>query len=490
MKMNDLKPLNDITDTFDKILDVLDEYCNEDEQLELIEQIMIEVDYYIEKNVSIYSSPKFNIVFNEALENIIEELLFVNDSIDKDHYCYEQLIDTLKTKTKHIYFTIQPKRSYKTNCLLHKLSDHDKTILSQKLKKIEEINNNLPEQRTEEWYKMRYNLLSASSIWKALDSDCNINSLIYEKCKPLNTDKYNTVNVNSPFHWGQKYEPVSQLYYEYKYNATITEYGCIPHQTYEFLGASPDGINTNIKSSRYGRMLEIKNIVNREITGIPKKEYWVQTQLQMECCDLNECDFLECRFKEYEDEEEFNKDGDFQYTEQGEYKGIMIQFNKDDKPYYEYMPFNATYEEHIKWYEKTMEDNKNLTWIKNIYWRLDEVSCVLIERNRLWFENSLPKFKTVWDTIVQERVSGYEHRKPQKRGGKSKSKTVNVTKINTGVCNIFLKSDGQNQNNDIVHDDNNMCNNATSTDDNNMCKNVKSITNTETYVITIDTSNV
>ena len=50
-------------------------------------------------------------------------------------------------------------------------------------------------------------------------------------------------------------------------------------------------------------MLEIKNIVNREITGIPKKEYWVQMQMQMEVCAIyEECDFLETRFKEYENE--------------------------------------------------------------------------------------------------------------------------------------------------------------------------------------------
>ena len=44
------------------------------------------------------------------------------------------------------------------------------------------------------------------------------------------------------------------------------------------LGASPDGINTDKTSQLYGRMLEIKNIVNREINGIPKSEYWIQMQ--------------------------------------------------------------------------------------------------------------------------------------------------------------------------------------------------------------------
>ena len=51
-------------------------------------------------------------------------------------------------------------------------------------------------------------------------------------------------------------------------------------------------------------MLEIKNIVNREITGIPKNEYWIQTQIQMETCDLSFCDFVETRIKEFSNEEE------------------------------------------------------------------------------------------------------------------------------------------------------------------------------------------
>lgn len=450
MRLNELKPLKDIIDTFDKILDDVDEYCNETEQLELVEEIMIELDYYLEENIDTYVSPKFKEKINEVLENIVEEVLSSNEGIDKEHYCYEQLYEILINKTKQIYFTIRPLRSHKTNAIIRNQTEKDKLNIKTQLDKIEIINNSLPEQRTEKWYEMRYNLLSASSIWKAIDSDCNVNSIIYEKCKPLNTEKYNSVNVNTPFHWGQKYEPVSQMYYEYKYNAIIKEYGCIPHEKHKFLGASPDGINVNPESSRYGRMLEIKNIVNREITGIPKKEYWVQTQLQMECCDLDECDFLECRFNEYDDEEEFKKDGSFQYTNNGNYKGIMIQFIKDEKPHYEYMPFNITENEYNKWCERIMEENNNLTWIRNIYWKLDEISCVLIERNREWFESVVSKFQEVWKTIERERISGYEHRQPQRRGAKTKQSTkINVSKINTGVCNIMLEGNNEeNKNNE------------------------------------------
>ena len=42
-----------------------------------------------------------------------------------------------------------------------------------------------PDQRTEEWYQFRYGGLTASSIWKAIDSEANRNCLIYKKCCPL-----------------------------------------------------------------------------------------------------------------------------------------------------------------------------------------------------------------------------------------------------------------------------------------------------------------
>ena len=62
-------------------------------------------------------------------------------------------------------------------------------------------------------------------------------------------------------------------------------------------------------------MLEIKNVVSREISGIPKFEYWVQMQIQMEVCDLNECDFLETKFVEYENYEDYLNDNTDKYKE-------------------------------------------------------------------------------------------------------------------------------------------------------------------------------
>jgi len=200
------------------------------------------------------------------------------------------------------------------------------------------------------------------------------------------------------------------MIYENEYNTKIKDFGCIQHDKYKFLGASPDGINVKPDNERYGRMLEIKNPVSRTITGIPKEDYWIQMQLQMETCDLNECDFLETAFKEYETEEEFINDGSFTYSNNQELKGIMIYFIKEGKPFYEYMPIKLTKEQYDKWYDNIMEKNNQLTWIKNIYWRMEKYSCILVLRNKFWFEHAIKKIEEVWNIVEKERISGYEHR--------------------------------------------------------------------------------
>ena len=74
--------------------------------------------------------------------------------------------------------------------------------------------------------------------------------------------------------WGNLFEPVSIQIYEIVNSTTVEDFGCITHHEIDYIAASPDGINIELNSNRFGRMLEIKNIVNREITGIPKTEYW------------------------------------------------------------------------------------------------------------------------------------------------------------------------------------------------------------------------
>ena len=290
-----------------------------------------------------------------------------------------------------------------------------------------------PEQRTTEWYEFRYKHLTASNIWKTFISESTRNQLIVEKCQPLNAEKYSGVgSLDSPMHWGQKYEPLSVMLYNKLYATKVSDFGCIPHRQpdLEFLAASPDGINTDETSLRYGRMLEVKNIVNREITGNPKLEYWVQMQLQMEVCDLNECDFLETRFTEYPDINAFESDLETLH------KGIIMLFmNNGGHPKYEYAPLDLI--ENETWQEEMMEKNQHLTWIKNIYWKLDQLSCVLVLRNKMWFNYAIPHLKEIWQLIQTEKITGnYINRGPKKSNG------VRVKKMNTtgDEINIAMNS--------------------------------------------------
>ena len=299
-----------------------------------------------------------------------------------------------------------------------------------------------PEQGTSEWYIFRHKFLTASSIWKVFGTERLRDQLIYDKCSPINLEKYNYINTESPLHWGHKYEPLSLLWYENKYNTKVSDYGCIPHKTLTYLAASPDGINTDKSSLRYGRMVEVKNIVNRDITGIPKPEYWIQMQLQMEVCMLNECDFLETRFIEYENKDDFDNDGEFHCTKEGKLKGIIMYFIKNGKPFYEYAPLNLTETEFEEWELGIMNKYTNLSWIKNIYWRLDEVSCILVLRNKLWFKLVKQQFEDIWNIITNDKEHGYEHRAPNR---KEKKKPLPTTIANK----CFINTDELLKNNNL-----------------------------------------
>tara|TARA_B110001450_G_scaffold233285_1_gene236476 strand:+ start:167 stop:1579 length:1413 start_codon:yes stop_codon:yes gene_type:complete len=355
----------------------------------------------------------YNNSFIEIIIDNVAELLYINFINILDLTERDDIMDIIRI-IGNIYINILIKpRSYKDTFIKNDDYIEDINIINSKIDYLKSVPQ--PEQRTTEWYLFRHNVLTASNIWKAFDSESAYNNLICEKCKEIDVSKYSVVSTESPMHWGQKYEPISIMWYEYYYKTKISDFGCIRHKEIEYLAASPDGINTCINSKRYGRMLEIKNIVNREINGIPKKEYWIQMQMQMETCDLNECDFLETKFIEYENVEEFNLDGDFNLSKNNNHKGVIMYFIKDGMPYYEYCPFLCLKEEFVIWEKEMMKRYGNLTWMKNIYWKLDKISCILVDRNKEWFNVTKPIIKELWGTILYERENGYEHRLPKKR---------------------------------------------------------------------------
>ena len=419
----------------------------------LQESILYCIDESVRNNPLSFSDPAFHSKLENSIYEVIEytfsdNLFGNNDLFTLTEEMENHIEDAVNSSLEYYFNTIVPPRSYPTTCILHPPNVLETSKKIEYLKSIPQ-----DEQRTAGWYIFRNKLITASAAWKVFKSESCKNQLIYEKCKPLavnitgNHDDIDDienekgqgqdkgqvviektyVNTNSPLHWGQKYEKLSVMLYEKRNNTKVGEFGCIKHPKYEFLGASPDGINIDPDSPLYGRMLEIKNIVNREITGTPIEEYWIQTQLQMQVCDCDECDFLETCFKEYEDEAAFlhdsssDIDAEFYLTSAKTLKGVIAYFMKDGKPFYEYAPLYLTRIEYDKWCEEIIDKNAGITWLKNIYWYLNQYSCVLVRKNDIWFEEAIKKIENVWNIILTERETGYEHRAPKKRTPKKKT---------------------------------------------------------------------
>jgi len=403
-------------DLHQEYLSTLFEQFGDEDMLLILEDMMQHLDAYLCENPLAFSAPDFHETVRDVLHEYFEGTQAFEFSAAMDLEA-----DALCRFCEALYFRyMNPARECGSTFIR---KPPNVLIIDAKLAHIRAKPQ--PDQRTPEWYKFRHNLLTASNAWKAFESQSCMNQLIYEKCKPLLqcSQEKEYVNTASPMHWGQKYEPVSRMIYEHMYKTKVADFGCLQHDVHAFLGASPDGINVDPESQRYGRMLEIKNIVNRDITGIPKKEYWIQMQLQMETADLNECDFLETQFAEEGDE------GDQPHSSDALFTGIILYFMKDGKPWYEYEPIGFNRDESVAWFNDAMERNQAHMWVKTIHWRLEKMSCVLVLRNKLWFQHAIQVLDNLWQTIVTERSNpqGYEHRAPKRRTNANPSATTTAS---------------------------------------------------------------
>lgn len=255
-----------------------------------------------------------------------------------------------------------------------------------------------PAQRSPEWYKMREGMLTASNIAPIL-GECPYGSarkVLMQKAG-ITPD---TFVGNFSTQWGVKYEPIACKIYELRTGAHINAFGLVPHysnfqpqddftQPLTFLGASPDGITDD------GIMLEIKCPTSREITGVPPRTYWVQMQIQMECCNLDMCHFLECKFSEYALEQDFL---DNLHTNSHEKGVIAFDDARDGEAKYEYLfPLPKKVSDIKKW----CDDHRSSALLT--YFELDKYSCVEVPRDFEWFCASLPKLHTFWREVLNAR---------------------------------------------------------------------------------------
>lgn len=295
----------------------------------------------------------------------------------------------------------------------------------EKIRKIE-----VPEQCSPEWFKMRENKLTASDIGSILNMN-NYTQPYEILIKKITPDKF---EPNKYCYHGKKYESIACMIYKYRMNVSVDDFGLIEHPIFNYIGASPDGIcnkykynDTNL-SKYVGRMLEIKCVSTRkinmsgEIKGhICPLHYWAQVQIQLECCNLDECDFWQVNITEYNNRSAFIQDTDpaepFRSKKTKFEKGCIIQLLPKNKYYTDY---NTTvyscssfiYPDKIEmtphecdiWIlnklENLKETHPDCVFDRIIYWRLNESKNALIKRDEEWFDSSLDKLYTFYNHIL------------------------------------------------------------------------------------------
>ena len=398
------------------------------QEMEDLEEFLYEItDDLFEDEIIHMSKPNFAEIIAENIKQHFYTEWVEQDICNEEEY--EEICEYIDTFLDRTFDTLEaeiPKRQY-FDTTISSITEGDIPKIAHKIENLKSAPQ--PEQKSKEWYELRHDLITASNVHKLLGSELQRNSLIYEKCKPLAIEHQNYfVNANNTRQWGIIYEPISIQIYENLYQTKVDDFGCIRHPKYSCIGASPDGINIDSKSHRFGRMIEVKNIVNRDITGIPKEEHWVQMQIQMETCDLEECDFIETRFKEFETSDEFYHFAPDMENHWNTWRGVFLCFlekvvtetgaNTTYVPRFEYMPMDIPIERDAvnEWIDSICETHKDTHSLYTThYWYLDEFSCILVKRNRIWFKAVLPRIMDTWQTILHERENGYDHRASKKR---------------------------------------------------------------------------
>jgi putative phage-type endonuclease len=387
-----------------------------------------EIPLYKEKKTQEVPGPRMDYL-RKYIDSVSTQKPSDIKSPPKSQYLYGQTKYTAIKRTADKYGPYGTQWVHDTQCD-DKLDESAKksTKIVDRLMEIE-----YPAQRSEAWFKQRDGKITASDGGTVLGENKYEDpyKFYFKKVKG------SPFTGNEACYHGKKFESIATSIYSYRMNVNVIEFGLVDHPKYKFLGASPDGIVGKYKldgvhkTSLVGRMLEIKVPFRRKIlqSGEIKDKicpiyYWDQVQLQLECCDLELCDFWQCNLNEYSSREEFLADTDtsepFRSQTTGFEKGVLIQLlprNKIEEAsngnYLTVVYDNASFiyppkiemspEECDLWIAETLSKlyltNKDCVFDKIIYWKLIESKSVTIERDRAWFKERLPILQKTWDNV-------------------------------------------------------------------------------------------
>ena len=371
----------------------------------------------------IYECVKINVSHDSLKSECIQSLFGFYEVSDKD--------DSLSiSKRKYLLEFVNDYFDEKKS-EFHKRIEYRINII-EKMEKLKQLD--LPDQRTEAWYKIREGVLTASSLADAIGEGhfCTKEQLLIQKCGgPRGEVPFEIVE------WGVKYEPVATTFYEKINNLTVLEFGLVPHPGFTIFGASPDGIcDVDSPEDYIGRMLEIKCPPKRQFTDEVPRHYWMQMQGQLECCDLEECDFLQVKFSEYLNVNEYIEDTFLEgeivkegYSSLNLPKGLIlafIKYNSGGNPTikYEYSEFYSSYDSITKWSENMLNAYKDGDFeydeFKFHWWRIERYECTLVGRDRKWWLSVQPKIIDFWEDVLHYRKVGIQRLLDAKEEKKTK----------------------------------------------------------------------
>lgn len=266
--------------------------------------------------------------------------------------------------------------------------------------KLKELKNiPLIQQRSEEWFELRKNRLTASVLDEAIKEN---NLKLAKKKAGIIKDNTNYSTIPS-LKWGVMFEPMAcRCYSQSRNNIKINEFGFIIDKTLENFGASPDGI------TELGIMIEIKCPYSREIidNNIPEK-YYLQIQGQLAVCDLEECDYIECNFITFESVYKYSSYIENEMNNSLINHGVIAEYKNLETNEFEYKYSNEYLSVHdtINNINKQVfitNQDKNLKFIKVTPWVLKKMNVqrVLFNKNE-WQNNIVPKINDFWKKVEE-----------------------------------------------------------------------------------------
>jgi putative phage-type endonuclease len=321
---------------------------------------------------------------------------------------YMALSSMYKSTTLKLDFDVEFDKIIKATQIV-KPPEYDQLDVQNLIQQIE-ILKQIPShaQRSAEWYAFRRENITASNIDDiTADKTLGYYNAIKGKCE--SAVAFSSSTAPALVH-GVKYEAVAAAVYEKRHNVNLLDFGCLPHKYIPHLAASPDGIcdYSPLNKNYTGRMIEIKCPYSRQITGIIPDGYYSQIQVQLEVCDLMYCDYFECQIKPFDSFEEMDeyRQTIVNPTFRNDEYGVLIEYTmpKDTKKIlYAYSPVGLSQSELDNWINHKIDElndiDNNFILDRYSYWILEFSSCVLVKRDRTFFENIKPKILSFWSDV-------------------------------------------------------------------------------------------